>query len=273
MEPRPLPARSRTIGRATVIALEDSAGRFFRPRGEAFPGATGEHWARADALDPGAVDGGWWWLRFRCYAIRFERGGTVLVDAGVGPAGSPASGWAPVPGRLPEELAGAGIDPVDVATVVLTHLHDDHVGWAVTGGRPYFPNARYVLQRVERDLAGGTVRRTVVEPLLAAGQLALVDGDARLAAGLRVVHTPGHTPGHQAVLLESGDRTVALTGDVLVHAAQLADPGLGYAYESDPAAARTTRTALLAELTARRATLATAHLSEPFLVLPLAGNG
>jgi glyoxylase-like metal-dependent hydrolase (beta-lactamase superfamily II) len=48
---------------------------------------------------------------------------------------------------LPEALAEAGIAVGDVDTVVLTHLHTDHVGWAVVGDRPYFGNARYVLPR------------------------------------------------------------------------------------------------------------------------------
>lgn len=69
------------------------------------------------------------------------------MDTGVD---APARSWAPVPGRLPDELAAAGIAPADVDTVVLTHLHTDHIGWAMgAGGTPYFPNARYLLQAAE----------------------------------------------------------------------------------------------------------------------------
>jgi glyoxylase-like metal-dependent hydrolase (beta-lactamase superfamily II) len=88
-------------------------------------------------------------------------------------------------------------------------------------------------------------------------------------AGLRVFATPGHTPGHQSVLLTAEDDTVLFTGDLLVHTLQLLYPGLPYANESDPAQARTTRVGTLTELAGRPGPLlASAHLGEPFTPLP-----
>jgi glyoxylase-like metal-dependent hydrolase (beta-lactamase superfamily II) len=263
-------AVTRTLGQLALVALEDGAGPFFRPREEVFGQTTAAHWDSADALDPAAAGpAGEWLLRFRCFAVRPDSGaGTVLVDAGIGPAGSPAAAWAPVPGRLPEELAAAGIDPDDVATVVLTHLHTDHIGWAVTDATPYFRNARYLLQRIEYeavDTLNPSLRERLLQPLQATGQLWLVDGEAALATGVRAIATPGHTPGHQSVLLDSGDEVVLVTGDLLVHAVQLVDPDVSYANEVDPDQARETRRVLLDQLAARGGLLATAHLSEAFL--------
>ncbi|MEU6075662.1 MBL fold metallo-hydrolase [Micromonospora sp. NPDC047074] len=265
---------SRILGSITVTALTDGEGPFFQPRAEAFPGATPAHWRAADLRDPTSVTAdGRWWLPFRSFAIRAGDGPVTLVDAGIGPAGSPAASWAPVPGRLPAELAAAGIDPADVRTVVLTHLHSDHVGWAVTGspGAPYFPNADYLLQRAELAAVGQLnpgLSAGLVAPLRAAGQLRVVEGEEDLDPTVRLLPTPGHTPGHQSVLLTVGDERLLLTGDLLVHAVQLVDPELAYAHEEDPETARASRVGLLRDLAAGGpAVLATPHLGEAFVTL------
>ncbi|HEX7743790.1 MAG TPA: MBL fold metallo-hydrolase, partial [Micromonosporaceae bacterium] len=163
-----------------------------------------------------------------------------------------------------------GIAPDEVTAVVLTHLHTDHVGWAVTGaGEPYFRNASYLLQRAEVEAVNAlnpSLRSSLLDPLRATGQLHEIAGEHRLGAHLRVVPSPGHTPGHQSVFVQDAGETVLLTGDLLVHAVQLIDPALAYAYEVDPAAARASRVAALRDLAARPGpvVLATAHLSEPF---------
>ncbi|MFC4146147.1 MBL fold metallo-hydrolase [Micromonospora mangrovi] len=266
---------SRTLGSITVTALTDGEGPFFQPRATAFPDATDALWREADRRDPASVTAdGRWWLPFRSFALRTGDGPVTLVDAGIGPADSLAAGWAPVPGRLPDELAAAGIDPADVRTVVLTHLHSDHIGWAVTGtpGRPWFPNADYLVQRAELDAMESInpgLPAGLVAPLRAAGQLRVVDGDTDLTPGVRALSTPGHTPGHQCVLVDGGDERLLVTGDLLVHAVQLLDPTLAYAHEMDPLAARTSRTHLLHTLATGPIPthLATPHLSTPFTPL------
>jgi len=272
-------AVSRWVGSLEVVALLDAAGPFtLTPdRFAAFPEAGDRAWAAAERIDPGAFgDEGAWILNFRCFAVRRSNGRTLLVDTGIGPEGSPAM-WAPLPGRLPDALADAGITPTDIDTVVLTHLHSDHFGWSVDAqGTPTFPGATYVVQQAEvADVAGGPIDDLVLTPLRRTGQLRTVDGQVRLEATRRgdtvtVVPTPGHTVGHQSVLVEGRNDRVVVTGDVLVHAVQLADPNVGYVFEADEAVARTTRQQLLAEARpghghGRPALLATSHLTRPFV--------
>ncbi|WP_433374655.1 MBL fold metallo-hydrolase [Actinoplanes sp. CA-142083] len=258
-----------TVGHLTVTALVDAAGPYFMPRDRAFPDATAEQWAAADAADPAAVTGaGDWWLHFTSYAIRLGDGPVTLVDAGIGPAGALAADWAPVPGHLPDEVVTAGIDPAEVSAIVLTHLHNDHMGWAVPGDSP-FTSARVVVQQADvdaykanRDKAGQF--DLLIEPLLAQGRLHVLAGDAPLTPGVRIVATPGHTPGHQSVLVEDGDEALLITGDLVVHMLQLLDPELPYWGDMDPELARASRRRLLREVTDRQAILAVSHLGEPF---------
>ncbi|MFD0748447.1 MBL fold metallo-hydrolase [Phytohabitans flavus] len=129
-------------------------------------------------------------------------------------------------------------------------------------GTPYFPNATYLLQRADAEAFDRPeIRRRLLGPLTDAGQLRLVEGDVPIAAGVTAIATPGHTPGHQSVLIGYGERQLLITGDLLVHVVQLVAPDTAYAHEMDPEAARNSRTKLLKA----GITLATPHLSEPFL--------
>src|SRR3954471_16975790 len=150
-----------TVGDLTVIALNDAEAPHFDRREAAIPAAAAADWAAADAFDPGAPTADVrWGLRFWSFAIRSADGRVTLVDAGIGPAGSPGA-WDAVPGRLPGAMAAAGIAPGDVTTIVLTHLHSDHVGWALPAWTP-FPDARVVLQRADAEAFAGELGDTLL---------------------------------------------------------------------------------------------------------------
>ncbi|MEU4231331.1 MBL fold metallo-hydrolase [Nonomuraea sp. NPDC026600] len=246
-----MPHQPRTISGVEVTPLCDAVGpmgpTIRRPLTEMFPG--------------GGLADGPWILHFHCYLLRDPAGRVTLVDTGIGGADSPASSWAPVPGTLPGELAAAGVDPAEIGTVILTHLHSDHASGAVADGRPLFENARYVLQQAEVDAAQGAMLDQILTPIK--GQLQVVDGDAEVAPGVHVHLAAGHTPGHQIVRLGE----LAMTGDLVLHPAQLADPGVRYLYDDDPVKAAATRAEVLGGLRAERAVLATAHFGDPFLEL------
>jgi glyoxylase-like metal-dependent hydrolase (beta-lactamase superfamily II) len=106
-------------------------------------------------------------------------------------------------------LRAVNVDPASIDFVVVSHLHYDHAGGMLDAeGRPNFVRARYVVQRDEADAAHGDELRLAgimemeqLDLVRAAGQLAEVQGEVELVAGVSVVPTGGHTRGSQAVLL------------------------------------------------------------------------
>jgi glyoxylase-like metal-dependent hydrolase (beta-lactamase superfamily II) len=252
-----MPHPSKIVAGVEVIPLCDAVGpmgpSLRRPLDETFLGAAPEDWAGIDTAE--------WTLHFHCYLLRTPDDRRTLVDTGIGGTDSPAASWAPVPGRLGAELAAAGTGPADIDAVVLTHLHSDHASGAVAGGAPAFPNARYVIQQDELDWVDGAVLDQVVRPLR--DQLHVVSGPSALTGGIELVPTPGHTPGHQSVRIGP----LTLTGDVVLHPVQLANPAVTYAHDEDPERAAATRKALLERVRAQNGLIGTAHFPDPFTAL------
>ena len=155
-----------------------------------------------------------------------------------------------------EELVASGVAPEEVDTVLCTHLHIDHVGWntVLRDGSwvPTFANARYLFGRKEFEHWQGehgalerldveAVMADSVQPVLDAGQADLVDTDHQLCPEVRLLPTPGHTPGHVSVLVESQGLSALITGDFLHHPCQFAHPEWPSSPDSDPQKNHTTR--------------------------------
>jgi glyoxylase-like metal-dependent hydrolase (beta-lactamase superfamily II) len=178
----------------------------------------------------------------------------VLVDTGVGDKESekftgiygienaPIGGAGPT--QLESALAEAGFSPADVTLVINSHLHFDHAGGNTRRGEDgtpvlSFPNARYVARRGEWDWAHHTNERTAAsyfahnyDPVHAAGRLELVDTDCEVLPGISVRRTPGHTPHHQGILVESGAERLFFLADLAPTAAHVPLPWImGYDVE------------------------------------------
>jgi len=257
-----------------VTVLCDAVAVFPEAVEVALPGWSAEHQQWTEANLPGNVDAtGGWLLHFHSYLVTSDRGAT-LIDTGIGPAGGEAANWLGTAGRLPELLEAGGVREADIHTVILTHVHLDHAGWNTAGERPRFGHATYVVQQAELDHArGGPTYERLIRPIADAGQLRAVEGETALDDGLRLLPTPGHTPGHQSVVTERA----VLGGDVLVHPAQARWPELTYVYERDPTVAVTSRREVLALAAATGIPIAAAHphtaLDGSALPLVAAGPG
>jgi len=218
-------------------------------------------------------------LGMRCLLIE-HADGLVLIDTGVGDKESekfhgiygvenaPLGGVGPT--QLESALAEAGFSAADVTLVINTHLHFDHAGGntrsASDGGAvPSFPNARYVARRGEWDWAHRANERTSAsyfphnyEPLRAAGVLELVDADVELLAGISLRHTPGHTPHHQGVLIESSGERLFYLADLAPTTAHVPLPWI-MGYDVEPLVTLESKRRLWAEATAERWTMVFEH--------------
>lgn len=196
-------------------------------------------WVEADALNRIA-------LAARALLVE-SRDGLVLVEAGYGDKWTDRErAMYDLERRTAvDALAELGVDPRDIAHVVLTHLHFDHAAGltcaADAGVRSVFANARVHVQRQEwldavanRSTMTRTYLRTHLDPV--ASQVELHDGACTPLAGIALIPTPGHTWGHQSVLIGAVDGPILYAGDscpTLHHAHPAASMGYDMlAYEA-----------------------------------------
>ena len=151
--------------------------------------------------------------------------------------------------------AGFGRDAVDA--VVCTHLHVDHVGWNTVledgAWRPTFRRARYLISR--DDIAHWRANpgphnpfAISVQPLIDAGRVEAVAPDHRISRSVSLWPSPGHTPGHVSVRIESRGEVAVITGDMVHTPVQLAVPAWSSIADTDAAEAERSRLRLLSEV-------------------------
>ncbi len=127
---------------------------------------------------------------------------------------------------LVERIREKGLELEDINYVINTHLHFDHCGWNTIskGGSlvPTFPRAKYFIQREEwnsamnpDDRSSASYMKEKLLPLQKEGNLELINGDFELEEGLKIIHVPGHTRGHQCILIESRGRKLFFPGDLI----------------------------------------------------------
>src|ERR1700749_4357163 len=143
------------------------------------------------------LDGGTWPVHG---FVVTHPGGAVLVDTGVGGPQDVLDDWRVGNRPFADALAALDMNPADIYLVINTHLHFDHCGQNAV-----FKHAPFYVQRAELDRA----RRESAELSgwfdFAGARFELLDGDTDILPGLSVVTTPGHTAGHQCVVVQAGD--------------------------------------------------------------------
>lgn len=149
------------------------------------------------------------------FAIRHRRG-IVLFDTGIGSGSALIDRYyQPVRRSLADALAEHGHHLSDVTAVINSHLHFDHCGnnHLLPGVPIYAQSGELALARGPRYTVPGWIDFPGVE-------YHIIDGDTRVAAGIRVISTPGHTGGHQSLVLDGADRPIVLAGQAIYSKAE-----------------------------------------------------
>jgi tetratricopeptide (TPR) repeat protein/glyoxylase-like metal-dependent hydrolase (beta-lactamase superfamily II) len=203
----------------------------------------------------------------------------VLIDAGGGAA------YGKGLGRLIENLKASGYKPEEVDTVLITHLHPDHVGGLVDlDGKSAFAKAVVYVAKAENDYWLSDVEpkvpaafkehlkkarkmvRDTAKPYLDSKRWRTFDEGKLPILGIKAVAIPGHTPGHTAYEIQSGGQKLVVIGDMVhVAAVQFARPDAAVSFDSDPKKAVATREALFRQLADNRAIVADMHVAFPGL--------
>ena len=255
------------VGNVEIMQLSDGMLEF--DLCNFFPTIPGEDWKGYEShLTPEHK------VRFNLgsYLIRAS-GRNILVDTGLGPrpADTPDVPW----GELLRDFEAKNVRVDDLDTVVMTHLHRDHVGWNLKkeGGRhvPTFPQARYWMSRKDWDACHQPdVQPTrfpnapdCVWPLQDLGLIEFMEGEHTITPEITAVPTPGHTPGHVSIMVTSKGERALVLGDAAHNPVQLDQTDWVSRADMDPEVTRQTRRVLFDRLEREQILVAAGHFEAP----------
>lgn len=198
----------------------------------------------------------------------------VLVDTGAAKLFGPSLGY------VLQNMKAAGYEPAQVDTVVITHLHGDHMGGLNdAGGQPLFTKARILVSQADSDfwlsqkVADGApakvqpffkIARDSAAPYLSSGQWKTFTDGSVLVPGIQAVKANGHTPGHTAYAVESEGQKLLIWGDLVhAHAVQFAKPGVSIEFDIDQKQAIATRRSIMKAMADSKSLVAGMHLPFP----------
>ncbi|MEM1046701.1 MAG: MBL fold metallo-hydrolase [Pseudomonadota bacterium] len=199
----------------------------------------------------------------------------ILFDTGMGTSQM----FGPTPGKLMSSLAAAGIEASTITAIVCTHGHCDHV-WGIMSdaGERIFPNAQIWISEADFDFWTDEAKLSATDPTWMA---AFVEGARRnlmpnqdrmkffkdgeeFLPGVQAMFAPGHTVGHTAFMVTSGNDTLAVIGDLTHHHVILLEtPLTQFAFDTDPAQSAQTRVRVLDMIAAQRLPLIAYHFPWP----------
>lgn len=268
------------IGQTTITRIEEMTGPMFDPvrfLPDYDPAVfeANKSWLYPDHVDPASGN-----LIASMHSWLIETSHhKILIDTCVGDDKSrmPFRNWHEMKTPWLHNFEATGVKPGDIDFVMCTHLHVDHVGWntRLENGQwvPTFPNARYIMSTQEyehsstlRDIApvddfDGVSKQVFDDSIRPIMHLAdLIDGETEIIADLlRIIPSPGHTPGSIAIELTDQGQHGLFTGDICHHPIQVVYPDWNSAYCEIDELARMTRLKTLTHCSDHNALMLPAH--------------
>lgn len=253
------------IGRFTVTALTD--GYADMPY-TYFPGRTAAQVEQAAVAQFVARPSG---VRFLFNQYLIEDGQRrILIDTG--PAGSIGR-----TGALPQALAAFGLRRDQIDAVIVTHMHQDHMGGLIVGGQNNYPNADVYIDR--RDVMHWTdpAKRAGAPDFLQPSfqmasevvrlypKLQAIDGAREIARGISIVDLTGHTPGHIGVRITDAGQSLIMVSDMVFPVVHPSATDVYFLFEQDRPAAQAMRDRFFAQAASEGALVAATHMAFPGL--------
>ncbi|MFT5197155.1 MAG: glyoxylase-like metal-dependent hydrolase (beta-lactamase superfamily II) [Candidatus Promineifilaceae bacterium] len=253
--------QSKTVGDFKITYLNDGGG-YITPEAM-YPSSSSEGWTNYKRLldDEGR-------LVISIGGFLIETGDKkIIMDLGFGPQTVEFPGFGPfIGGDFMNSLAKTGVSADQITDVVFTHLHLDHVGWTSTDGKLTFPNAKHMATQADWDFwstdeSGMGMHPEAVAPFLKE-HLNYINAGDEIAPGMKVLATPGHTPGHISLHITAGDQEVYLIADLLHSEVQFYEEEWFVAFDIDPAQGRATREGIYADLARGNVLVGDGHFAD-----------
>ena len=261
------------IGRFTVTALTDG---YADMPFDYFPGRAPAEVEQAAVAQFTARPSG---VRFLFNQYLIDDGERrILIDAG-------AAGSIGQTGQLPQALAALGLKPDKIDAVIVTHMHQDHMGGLVLGGKNNYPEAELYIDR--RDITHWTdpAKRSGAPEYLQTSfrmaeevvrlypRLQAIDGEREIMRGVSIVDLTGHTPGHIGVRVEDGGKSMIMVSDMIFPVVHPAATDVFFLFEQDRAAAKAMRDRFFPRAASEGALIAATHMPFPGLGRVVADHG